>query len=1635
MSATLVKLEKITSASKEAYFSWEIDESISFKKGMLCLTDIDQDADPDSAIYKYQLHSTESPAGAHIFEDLHVGQYYAQLTIIGTDDSINVSDLLTETVYDLGAAKIALVSARNSGFVITLDPYAGVLQSGQQITKVSFVLFGRKRNASGLLATGPLTTQHLNIVKDYRSDNRYELLDSEYEIQNSWQYEIACFYTDNQNISGDISNTKVETPTNLPNRIKDVVAEYDYSNKRLIIKYTNPDDISEWTPKTVKATLTYGSIVQTYDFIASSNSGNTPRGQQLVFNESSSPLLTPDTSFTLTLAMKSEEFDGYSPESDAITCIVPSRFCSETAALSNVQYIVGDNTFHVNYDKANLDKYNVRVRMVITYHDSTESVYENNDYVSGTIVNDVENGEYYKVNLQVFYTAKIDSSIVFGPSTADVAHFDRTFIPHGQADAPLNLEVVYGDGTATLSWNAPEFHGYILNKYELSINGGSSWFSNETNTSYVASCDDGYVSGNTYTFLVRAVTESPDADVYPGIYNYVERTDGQTDSIVVYPLKKPEAPIIDSHVPGDSKCDVTFHDGDKFGGARQYYNYTISNAPSGTIYNTSTNTIKEFTGLTNNVKSTIGISIVTQSGDNVRESNQVTFDTTPFIMPVVPTLSAKPYTSSVLLNWLPNDPVTILGEPVEYDVAYKLSSDNNTQWNTSNTSVTSPLIISGLTPNAEYNFKILSKIYNLENDTTLPSDYSTPITSRPFKYTNAPTMNLIAGNGTITVEITPPVSPNDNYYAAHAYHATVDTDQDVQGSGIIYEQRSNTATLIFNVGNSGLVNLSKYKVVAWYDMVIDEPYETTTDPYESNTVSNSATPFDKTIVPRLYSDPDNGKITFSWDDGNMYGLTITGYEVSSKLYANSTWGDWETLTLAQCNQSAGTTQNVNDYYIERNHPNGTKMSYKIRAVILNAGNIYYSDDSLEAVSTPYTHADAPTLVSYVSSSNQITLNWAQPNLGGLPLKRYDVSMDGANWDYANPLTSTTHIFNTGLVNGTSYTFYVRAVTDNSDNMGQTSNIDVDYEIESNNLLNQIAIPYDTPSITLESVVSGDKQLTLNWSAPYLGGHKFDHYKIYYGGSSTGNITSEDMVSYSITSLVNGTDYACAVEIHVKDENDNAAQVSGAVFSTRSFSKTNIPYVPADAPKNVRSVPSDESVRVSWDNLTLEELGGLPLKRYEVQKEDDSVWIQSSGGLYHDFTGLDNGDEYTFYVRAVTTNADHFASDPEIKTDEVIGAVSSKDDIPYKPLAEPQILDCEPGNTNALLTWSEPDLVGLELDHYEVSGGVLPAPVNVGTSEQYLFTDLSNNTPYTFYVKAVATHTYAGTIDGPNSQISKIPYAIPDKVTNLKCNAVNGVLTVYFDAPSTSSKNNGLAQDYKIKLVRENESIANIDYDTITNGGTKSIPTDTTETIQVYVYSRIRDPNNPDNNDNSVYGPANQMDIVNTNLLSDIQNLTATVGDQQITLKWENINPASGYTYAIVRIKDDGSFERLPDVYTETAVITTLSDGSPLVNGTKYRFNVYASQDDMLQITATPIGKPIINSVSNSGNNFTVNVNFAGDTKVYITILGINSDNILEIMGPNTFYTTVNTITGTSSSYLKYVVIVSNSIGSVNYQSA
>jgi len=230
-------------------------------------------------------------------------------------------------------------------------------------------------------------------------------------------------------------------------------------------------------------------------------------------------------------------------------------------------------------------------------------------------------------------------------------------------------------------------------------------------------------------------------------------------------------------------------------------------------------------------------------------------------------------------------------------------------------------------------------------------------------------------------------------------------------------------------------------------------------------------------------------------------------------------------------------------------------------------------------------------------------------------------------------------------------------------------------------------------------------------------------------------------------------------------------------------------------------------------------------------------------------------------------------------------------------------------------------------------------------------------------------------------------------------------------------NNLLEQDYTYKLCKVNENVNDKAHNDIESGEIIDISNfEDHETISVYVYARVHDPNT----NISVYSAANSINVVNSYLTSGIQNLTAKSGDTTITLNWENLG--SETTYYVVWVKNDGSSQLIKTVTAKTATI------EQLINGQYYTYNVYASQTDMLQIAAKPIGPPIIRSVTNSGSLFNTDVNFNGDSKIFIAIIAINSQNEAEIIGPLSYTSEQNVISGKSGNYLKYVVIAVNSVG-------
>ena len=111
----------------------------------------------------------------------------------------------------------------------------------------------------------------------------------------------------------------------------------------------------------------------------------------------------------------------------------------------------------------------------------------------------------------------------------------------------------------------------------------------------------------------------------------------------------------------------------------------------------------------------------------------------------------------------------------------------------------------------------------------------------------------------------------------------------------------------------------------------------------------------------------------------------------------------------------------------------------------------------------------------------------------------------------------------------------------------------------------------------------------------------------------------------MTGLTNGQTYTFRVR---------AANSAGQSAASGSQSATPTTTEP-DAPQSLRFTPGDGQVTLRWTAPTND--GGEPITHYEYELDGSGIWISTGGtDTRHTVTGLNNGQTYTFRVRAVNT---------------------------------------------------------------------------------------------------------------------------------------------------------------------------------------------------------------------------------------------------------------------------------------------------------------------------------------------------------------------------------------------------------------
>ena len=436
----------------------------------------------------------------------------------------------------------------------------------------------------------------------------------------------------------------------------------------------------------------------------------------------------------------------------------------------------------------------------------------------------------------------------------------------------------------------------------------------------------------------------------------------------------PSAPTDVTAVAGNASASVSWTAPADNGGAA-ITSYAVTSSPAGGSC-AVTDVTANCTGLTNGTAYTFTVVATNSAGNSPASAASATV--TPATTPDAPTsVTATAGVRSASVSWTApanNGGASITGYTVT-------SSPSGASCVVNGTTAS----CTGLANATSYTFTVVAtnRVGN-----SASSAASAVITTPGLP--SAPTgVTATAGDTTVAVSWTAPASDGGSPITAY-----VVASSPAAGSCVV----TGTAAAC-----SGLTNGTAYTfTVKARSAVGDSAASTTSNPVTPQLRPNSPTGLTVT--------PGNGLLTVKWTAATVRtGVAITGYT------ATATSGGFTCSTTAPRNGSAPTTCNIVGLV------NGT--SYVVSLVANSANGA--SSAVVAAAATPRTVPSAPGGVTGVAGNGQVTVSWLAPaSNGGSPITGYTVTSSRTSGTCTTTGALTCVV--TGLTNGTSYTFTVKA---------------------------------------------------------------------------------------------------------------------------------------------------------------------------------------------------------------------------------------------------------------------------------------------------------------------------------------------------------------------------------------------------------------------------------------------------------------------------------------------------------------------------------------------------------------------------------------------------------------------------------
>ena len=291
--------------------------------------------------------------------------------------------------------------------------------------------------------------------------------------------------------------------------------------------------------------------------------------------------------------------------------------------------------------------------------------------------------------------------------------------------------------------------------------------------------------------------------------------------------------------------------------------------------------------------------------------------------------------------------------------------------------------------------------------------------------------------------------------------------------------------------------------------------------------------------------------------------------------------------------------------------NGVLYTFSVRALD--------GKESPTVTARPMSMPAPDNLTATEGDDRQTTLSWSDP--GDDSIYKYQVSIDNGTTftDISGSSKSTTATIVAGLTNGTGYTLAVRAV--NHWGYGAASTV--------------AAMPL-WPAPTNLVASPDDGRIYLEWDTnPGITDYRVETKVTstdVFVASSPFSAGSGSKTIAAIASLTNDTEYTFTVL---------ATQGTADSSWPAAVNATPMAVLP-DAPTNLSATPSNGKVTLSWDDP-----GNNTITKYQVSSDGGTSFtdISDSGAstTTTTVTGLTNGTQYTFAVRAVNTTGDGAAA--------------------------------------------------------------------------------------------------------------------------------------------------------------------------------------------------------------------------------------------------------------------------------------------------------------------------------------------------------------------------------------------------------